>query len=317
MPFLAKYGILYAVQTVSDFYSSHEPSFPFLFDTYQLARFLETSRKKLFDMAKGADGHYRQIELKKRNGGIRILHAPDAKLMSMQRLILLVILMGFSPSEYATAYVRKRRLADNAAPHVGKRYLLKTDISDFFGSIRFEQVYAATFNTKHFPKQVGVLLTSLCCYKGVLPQGAPTSPALSNIVMRNFDDNIGKWCKERGIAYTRYSDDMTFSSDKPLYHVYQKVKSMLEESGFKLNEKKTHFVTNASRQSVTGLTVNEKIAVSREYKRCVRQEVYYALKFREISEEEKSRIIGKISYILQIEPDNVQFQNALAQMREI
>ena len=162
-----------------------------------------------------------------------------------------------------------------------------------------------------------MLLTSLCCYKGALPQGAPTSPALSNLVMRNFDNNIGRWCDKRGIAYTRYCDDMTFSSDKPLYHVYQKVQKMLADMGFELNEKKTRFVTNASRQSVTGLTVNEKVAVSRDYKRRVRQEVYYALKFRETGDAEKRRLIGKISYILQIEPGNTQFQTALEQVRKL
>ena len=99
--------------------------------------------------------------------------------------------------------------------------------------------------------------------------------------MRNFDNNIGKWCAARGIAYTRYCDDMTFSSDRPLFAVYQKAKSMLEAMGFELNERKTRFVTRANRQSVTGLTVNEKVSVSGDYKRgrrqeemCIRDSVY-------------------------------------------
>lgn len=259
-------------------------------------------------MMKGADEHYQLIELKKKSGGTRLLHEPDRKLKQIQHTILREILMCFTPSKYAKAYVRRRTLADNASPHIGKRYLLKIDISDFFGSIRFGQVYAAAFNAKHFPRQVGVMLTAFCCYKGVLPQGAPTSPALSNLVMRGFDDHIGDWCARRSIAYTRYSDDMTFSSDEPLYHVYQKAKSMLEESGFRLNEEKTRFVISASRQSVTSLTVNEKVAVSREYKRRVRKEAYYALRYGELGEEEKRRLIGKINYILQNEPDNAQFK---------
>lgn len=142
--------------------------------------------------------------------------------------------------------------------------MLKLDIADFFGSIRFDQVYSAAFNTRYFPRQIGVMLATLCCRKDALPQGAPTSPALSNVVMRHFDQSIGRWCERRGISYTRYCDDMTFSSDKPLFVVYQKAKTILEEMGFELNEKKTRFVTNANRQSVTGLTVNEKVAVSGE-----------------------------------------------------
>ncbi len=317
MPYLAKNGIINTMQAVHDFYSIHKMYFPFLSDIHQLAGIFPMNAKRLFDLAKDVDDHYREIELKKKSGEIRRIYAPDKELKWRQKTIRRKILMKFSPSKYAKAYVRQRTLVDNASPHVGKHYLLKLDISDFFGSIRFEQVYAAAFHTNHFPKQIGVLLTALCCYKGALPQGAPTSPALSNLVMRNFDNNIGQWCESRGISYTRYSDDMTFSSNEPLYPVYQKVKAMLQESGFRLNEKKTHFVTNASRQSVTGLTVNEKVAVSREYKRRVRQEVYYALKFREADDTERQRIIGRINYILQIEPGNTQFQTALEQMRKL
>lgn len=316
MPFIQKYGLLEAAQAAEDFYSSHPPYFPFLYDVEQLSGLFQLNRKRLFDMMRGAEEHYRPIELKKKNGGTRLLHEPDRKLKQIQHTILRDILMKFSPSPYAKAYVRRRTLTDNAAPHVGRRYLLKLDIADFFGSIRFAQVYSAAFGREHFPRQVGVILTSFCCYKGVLPQGAPTSPALSNLVMRGFDDRIGQWCAQRGVAYTRYSDDMTFSADEPLYHVYQKVKAMLAEAGFRLNEEKTRFVTSASRQSVTGLTVNEKVAVSRAYKRRVRQEAYYALKYREMGEEEKRRLIGKINYILQIEQDNAQFRTAREQLRK-
>lgn len=316
MHFVRKYGIAEATRMVQDFKATHS-KLPFLMDTHQLANFLQINRKKLFDLTKSCNQHYREITLKKKNGKKRFVFSPDDELKTVQKRILHYIILKNKPSVYATAYIRKRSAADNAAPHVGKRYLLKIDITDFFGSIRFDQVYNAVFNTRYFPVQIGAMLTKLCCRKDVLPQGAPTSPALSNLVMRNFDDNIGKWCERHGIAYTRYCDDMTFSSDKPLYHVYQKVKRMLEDMGFALNEQKTRFVTNASRQSVTGLTVNEKVAVSREYKRRVRQEVHYALKFGEISETEKCRLIGKINYILQIEPDNRQFQAVLEQMLEL
>ena len=151
--------------------------------------------------------------------------------------------------------------------------------------------------------------------------------------MRNFDDNIGYWCEKHGISYTRYCDDMTFSSDKPLYTVYQKVKAMLEEMCFELNEKKTHFVTNANRQSVTGLTVNKKVSVSSVYKRSLRQEVYYVLKFGlaeniiranrkdfmtgNIPNIEKyyNNLLGRIAFVLQIEPQNTWFQNALTELK--
>ncbi len=86
----------------------------------------------------------------------------------------------------------------------------------FFGSITYLQVISSAFNSKMYPAQIGAILTSLCCKDDVLPQGAPTSSALSNIVMKNFDDILGNWCREKYITYTRYCDDLTFSADIPL-----------------------------------------------------------------------------------------------------
>ena len=321
MPFAAKFGIEDATRMVLDFIALN-PHLPFIFDTYQLAYQLGVSRKDLFALTRHASAHYRNITLKKKNGDYRTIHAPDTTLKSVQHTILRTVLRH-PASRYATAYVRGRSLTDNASPHVGKRYILKLDITDFFGSIRFDQVYSAAFNTRYFPKQIGVMLTTLCCYRDVLPQGAPTSPALSNLVMKNFDENLGAWCEKRGITYTRYCDDMTFSGDCSLYPVYQKVKNMLRDTAFELNERKTHFITNAARQSVTGLTVNEKVAVSSDYKRRLRQEVHYLLKYgaadclARLGDTETSpetyfnRLVGRLRFVLQIEPDNAYFRRAL------
>lgn len=307
MAFVQKSGPVRAADMVLAF-KDFNPGLPFLYDTYQLAHFLGMGRKSLFDLLRYTDREYRTVNIKKKNGGGRTLHVPSPKLKRIQSILLQHILNAFPVSQYATAYKEGTQLMDNAAPHVGKRYLLKLDITDFFGSIRFDQVYRAAFNANYFPKQIGLMLTRFCCRQDVLPQGAPTSPALSNLVMKNFDNSIGAWCAKRGISYTRYCDDMTFSSDKPLYHVYEKAKAMLEEMGFQLNEKKTRFVTNTNRQSVTGLTVNEKVSVSREYKRNLRQELYYLLRFGDSSVAHYQCLMGKLNFVLQVEPENRWFR---------
>lgn len=331
MAFVQKFGVMEATETVLD-YKSVCP-LPFLYDSYQLSHFLGVGRKDLFDLIKNGEKAYHPVTLEKKNGKQRRVYSPDDKLKKCQNRILRDILSKLPVSQYATAYKKGSTLIRNASPHVGKRYLLKMDIADFFGSIHFEQIYSAAFHTRYFPKQIGVLLTTLCCRKSFLPQGAPTSPALSNLVMRNFDDAIGQWCEQRGISYTRYCDDMTFSSDQPLFAVYTKVKTMLEEMGFELNEKKTYFVSNAGRQSVTGLTVNEKVSVSGDYKRRLRQEIYYTLKFGlsehiirsgktefltdglPNTEKYYTHLLGQIDFVLQIEPGNTWFQNARNQMQ--
>lgn len=332
--FLKKFGLSEAIEMVLNYRAFN--NLPFIYDTYQLARFLNTSRTVLFRLVKtSCKDCYKLITIKKKNGKDRTIHAPNTLLRSRQQIILREILSNLPVSKYATAYKTGAKLISNADPHVGKRYLLKIDITDFFGSIRFEQIYSAVFNTKLFPKNIGVMLTTLCCINDVLPQGAPTSPALSNLVMKNFDDSIGRWCEKRGISYTRYCDDITFSADKPLYAVYAKAKSMLENMGFELNESKTHFLTNACRQSVTGLTVNEKVAVSREYKRNLRQELYFVFKhgptdsFRHIYGTKYigtgclntvnyiNSLLGKIHFVLSVEPNNAYFSEADKKLQKL
>ena len=325
--FVAKFGMQAAADMVLDFHCFH-PQMPFLYDARQLAAFLSTSRQKLLYYARHTAAAYHPVTIPKRNGDVRTLSVPDDTLRRWQRKICRDLLAYLPVAPQATAYRKGGAISGNAAPHVGKRYLLKLDISDFFGSIRFEQVHSAAFHTRYFSRQVGFLLTSLCCKDGALPQGAPTSPALSNLVMRNFDTNMARWCQRRGIAYTRYCDDLTFSADHPLFAVYSKAKNMLAEMGFDLNEAKTHFITNAGRQSVTGLTVNEKVSVPAGYKRLLRQEVYYALRFGLAdsilrgghtalrtdgvpdTERYRQQLLGRVQYVLQIEPENRWFREA-------
>lgn len=308
---------------------------PFIRDVTQLCGCIGIRRTTLFKLLRSSKSNYEKITLYKKSGGTRKIYAPCATLKYVQQRILSQILRYMPVSRYATAYVEGRSLRENATPHIAKKYLLKMDITDFFGSITFQQVMSSAFNANYFPKHIGYILTSLCCKDDFLPQGAPTSPCLSNIVMKNFDEAIGSWCEERGISYSRYSDDLTFSADTKLFHVYEKVCSMLGEMGFEVNRKKTKFITNASRQSVTGIVVNEKTSIPREYKRKLRQEIFYVLKYgvedciikREDVKYVEGHYIdwrrylaqlqGKVEYVLGVEPDNAWFQKARADLRRV
>lgn len=329
--FIKKFGLIDAGNMVLDYAATH--STPFVYDMYQLCGYLGEMPKDIWYMVNNTEKMYQIYKIPKNSGGVRKLSSPNGRLKAVQIAILKRFLNRMPVSRYATAYVRGKKLIQNASPHTNKKYVLKMDISDFFGSINFEQVYNAVFNTTVYPKQIGVVLTTLCCFKDELPQGAPTSPAISNLVMKRFDDYIGNWCKQRDIAYTRYCDDMTFSSNKPMYHLYKKVKALLEDMGFETNEKKTRFIKCCARQFVTGLTVNDKVAVSKEYKRKLRQEIYYALKYglaQSIMSGDKSNfvknntpdttayyhhLVGKINYVLQVEPDNQYFKQALHNLK--
>ena len=247
----------------------------------------------------------------------RVLTVPNGFLKTVQRRILHRCLYKLPVSEYATAYCKGRGPADNASPHTGKDYIIKLDISDFFGSINDDAVYMVMKQLKLTPRATS-LLTHLCVHNGVLPQGAPTSPYLANLVMKHFDRRIGSWCAERNISYTRYSDDMTFSGrrgDLLASGLTGRVRNMLYSMGFELNSKKTVFAVCSQRQTVTGAVVNEKVNVPSELRRKLRQEVYYCTRFgiedhlarcgsSEAPKEYISGLLGRLSYALQLRPDD-------------
>ena len=247
----------------------------------------------------------------------RILSVPNNLLKLVQRRILDRFLYQLETSEYSTAYCKGKSLLDNASPHIGKECVLKLDISHFFDSISDDSVYLVF---KQFGLSVPAtsLLTHLCTYKGRLPQGAPTSPYIANLIMKRFDEKLGKWCENCNITYTRYCDDMTFSGNRTVLrksNIIGKVRAMLNNMDMKLNDKKTIYVSSSQQQRVTGIVVNEKPTISREMRRSIRQEVYYCQKFGvsdslqrqglDISPDKYLHSLhGRISYALQIDPDN-------------
>lgn len=235
--------------------------------------------KCLYALSNHPERHYRTIQIPKKSGGVRTLKEPDALLKRVQKNLLHRVLEPMRVSEHAYAYRKGVSVRENAAVHLGQPEILKLDIEDFFGNITFPMVMARAFPAELFPPPVRMLFTNICCLGDRLPQGAPTSPAVSNLVMEPFDRYMGTWCRERGICYSRYCDDMTFSGDLDAANVEGKAAAFLEAMGFSLNRKKTRRISSGRRQTVTGLTVNEKLQAGREYRRRLRQELYFCEKY--------------------------------------
>nr|WP_086350734.1 reverse transcriptase family protein [Enterococcus sp. 9E7_DIV0242]OTP11656.1 hypothetical protein A5888_003755 [Enterococcus sp. 9E7_DIV0242] len=287
----------------------------------------------LYSLSNTLEKHYEQYTLVKSNGGTRKITKPDERLKLVQKNILANILSQRSVSIYATAYQKGVGLIMNAQPHTEKQQILKLDIEDFFDSISFSQVYAYGFPRSYFPKATAGLLTNLCCYNHCLPQGAPTSPMISNLVLRSFDDSIGQWCVEKGISYTRFCDDMTFSGTFDATTVKNKVQAFLVELGFSLNKKKTRVISKHEQQTVTGIVVNEKSQAPRTYRKQLRQEIYYCMKFGVSSHiarktavaphliEQRTienyllSLLSKTNFILQINPLDEEFLQARTQLK--
>lgn len=264
--------------------------------------------------------HYRKKEIPKKDGSLRTILVPDNNLKNIQHIILYNHLEKLPISSYATAYHKGSKLIYNAQPHLNKKIILKMDISNFFSSITEDCVYLTIFNSSYFPAPIGKLLTSLCCYNGSIVQGTPAAPAIANLVMKNFDEKIGKWCCEREISYTRYCDDMTFSGSFSKQLIIEKVTNLLKKMNLYPNERKTIILPRNKNQTVTGITVNEKLQVPAQYRRELRKEIYYCNKFgveshikhcglenKYTAESFLNKLNGKINYVLMINPNDKEF----------
>lgn len=289
----------------------------------------------LYAVSNHIEDHYHPAVIEKRDGSKRHLLVPDRLLMKIQRNILHHILDQMPVSSYATAYYKGAGVISNAQMHVGTEQILKLDIKDFFEQILFYQVYQYAFPTIYFPPAAGTLLTYLCCYKDYLPQGAPTSAAISNLVMKPFDEHMGIWCGEQNINYSRYCDDMTFSGTFDAGMVIRKAGGFLKAMGFELNRKKIAVVSCHRRQSVTGIVVNHKPQVSRDYRKKLRQELYYIEKYGIQSHLEKTKatrylsmgeagvkcywlsLVGKVNFVLQVNPEDSYFLEAKKWLQQI
>ena len=275
------------------------------------------SAKTLYGLSNSLEKHYHTVYLPKSDGSKRKLSVPDLILKPVQKSIADNILIQYPISKYAKAYKPGSSIQKNARPHVGKKKILKLDIEGFFDHILYSRVKDTVFYEEKYSESIRILLTMLCYYNDSLPQGAPTSPAITNIIMYDFDETVGAFCNEKNIAYTRYCDDMTFSGEFDEKEIISFVKNELFKFGLHLNNRKTAVVPATKRQCVTGIVVNEKMNITKDYRKKVRQEVYYIRKFgldgclnnMGISDKERYLLSlkGRIAFVLQTIPNNCEF----------
>lgn len=275
------------------------------------------SAKTLYGLSNSLEKHYHTVYLPKSDGSKRKLSVPDLILKLVQKSIADNILIQYPISKYAKAYKPGSSIQKNARPHVGKKKILKLDIEGFFDHILYSRVKDTVFYEEKYSESIRILLTMLCYHNDSLPQGAPTSPAITNIIMYDFDETVGAFCNEKNIAYTRYCDDMTFSGDFDEKEIINFVKNELFKLGLHLKNRKTAVVPAVKRQCVTGIVVNEKMNITKEYRKKVRQEVYYIRKFgldghlnkTGISDKERYLLSlkGRIAFVLQTIPGDCEF----------
>jgi RNA-directed DNA polymerase len=265
---------------------------------------------------------YRDFQIKKRNGKMRSISEPLPSLKEIQEWILTNILEQVKVSPFAKAYRKKVSLIENVKFHKQQPKVVTLDLKDFFPSITREHV-EKIFLSLGYSKLISNLLSKLCTKDGHLPQGAPTSPYLSNIYFKKADDIIISHCLANDIKYTRYADDLSFSGEFDETEVITLVDKTVTSFGLSLHPDKIKVMKRHERQTVTGIVVNEKPQVVFHKRNKLRQDMYYIMKFglqnHMIHKKIKNKsylehLLGKINFVLQLNPQDKEFQDYKAHL---
>jgi len=286
-------------------YNLLEKGCPVIFSIANLADIFGLSIQGIHFIA-SSDKCYSTFSIPKSNGNFREINAPIPKLMWMQRWILDNILYKIPVSESNTAFTPGASIIKNATRHVGAKVVVKMDIESFFPSISFERVLGIYLEIGYM-YSVALMLAKLSCYKGVLPQGTPTSPMLANLVCRNLDLRLENLAKKMRFQYTRYADDLAFSGGTIVDGLLKSVDKIVQNEGFSLSKKKTKVMRRNTSQRVTGLVTNSKPNIPREYYRKIRAIIHNCIKYgvhsQNIETDEavcKQRLYGHAYYIFSV-----------------
>ncbi|HTU62856.1 MAG TPA: reverse transcriptase family protein, partial [Polyangiales bacterium] len=271
--------------------------------------------------------HYVYFEIPKRSGGKRLLASPKRQLRRAQSWVLKEILCKLDVTAQAHGFVTARSTVSNAAPHVGKHVVVNQDLSDFFPSIGFVRV-RGLFESVGYSPAVATLLALICTEaprslvelngkkywvavrERALPQGACTSPAISNLVARKLDRRLSGASRKLGFDYTRYANDLTFSAHwgANVGLLLARVRHIVQSEGFAINDNKGRVQRRSRRQEVTGVVVNDKLGAQRDEIRKLRAILHNARKTGLAAQNREQRphfeawLRGKIGYVMMIDP---------------
>lgn len=293
---------------------------PIIFDFEHLCLLLGRSTEYLASAINASSSHYRTFSLQKRKGGERKINVPYPALLECQYWVYENILKKVKIHGAAHGFAFKKSIITGARLHVDRKEFLKIDIKDFFPSIKINRIIPI-FRALGYSKKVAYYLSAICTIDGYLPQGAPTSPVLSNLVLRHMDKRLLSFAKKMNLRYTRYADDLAFSGEQIPFKFLSYIEKIIESSGFLINEGKTFFQKSAGKRILTGISIaDSELKLPREYKRKLKQEVFFVKQFGLLSHMRKKKIrngnylqslIGKIRFWLQVEPKNIEAKEHL------
>ena len=238
---------------------------------------------------------YTIFRIPKAAGGFREITAPIAELREVQRRLMRIMEIVYHPREVVHGFRKARSSVTNAREHIGARWILNVDLENFFPSIGFGRVRGMLMAHPYYVKeQAATLIAALCCYQRCLPQGAPTSPVLANMICARLDTELRAYASLNRCRYSRYADDITLSTRKSRFpgavaargahspvNVGEQLRNIISKNGFTINDKKSRLSHYSERQEVTGLVTNRIVNVPREFVRELRAMMHAWTKFGE------------------------------------
>jgi hypothetical protein len=270
------------------------------------------------------DGAYKRHLLPKKSGGNRVISAPELPLKRGQRGVLDTLLTPLGSHDCAYGFVPGRSIAHNAAVHVGQLVVVNADVQNCFPSVKWPLVLAALRRGlgDRLSSTAISMLCDVCTADGGLPIGAPTSPALLNRVLIKTDEVLLQAAQARGVNYTRYADDLTFSGDAGAVQMLGIARRTLSQIGLQLDAKKTNIFRRGRRQMVTGLAVNDQVSVPRNIRRRLRAAVHMAVQHGTShwhgQEQSLLALKGRISFVKMVhEAEGAQLMARLTQPDQI
>lgn len=266
------------------------------------------NQSRLLTLIDNSASFYKTYRIKKKDGSYRIINAPGIEIKAIQLWILRNILeKKLHPSEYAHAYYKSRGIKTNATMHLHKKFIYCLDIKDFFPSIYIDKIVPIFKSINSINSTLANQLGRICTYLLRLPQGGITSPYLSNLVFKDIDNEIGDYCERKNIIYTRYADDLSFSSDykEGLKDLKPFVEKILIAQRFELNNNKERMLSEGGKMMITGIRLNSKrLTIGRERKRMMRAMLHHLIiKDEKINE---NSLIGYMSFLNDIEPEYLE-----------
>ncbi len=270
------------------------------------------SKYTIYQLSKHSDKYYKTYTIPKKSGKLREISQPSKKLKGLQSWILANILNKLKVSNSCKGFEKGSSIADNAEPHKDANTILTLDLEDFFPTVKRNQVYSI-FKTIGYNKAISTILTNICTFQGILPQGSPCSPKLANLSASKLDARIQGYVGKRGINYTRYADDLSFSGLSPakVVKIIPMIKSIIENENFVVNPVKTRIAGASRAKKVTGLIIsNNTFGIGKQKYKDLRAKIHHlTLPSEQTNTKLLNEVIGWLSYLNSVDKKRLSKAN--------